>query len=149
MPTESKKSERTILLADEDVIVRLVIADHLRGCGLHVIEAATSQEAKAILQAGEPIDVLFSDAQLAGPESGFALAQWVRRNRPGVEILLHVSVTSKTEAAFELCCPPGGKKNSESHSLTARIEAMLARRRRRTGAQQSPRTALRRKQRSQ
>ena len=142
MPAKAKQSERTILLADEDVIVRLAIAEHLRGCGLQVIEAATSEEAKAILQVGQHIDVLFSDAQLAGPESGFALAQWVRRNRPRVEILLHVSVSSKTAAAFELCCPPDGRKNIDSHTLTGKIEAMQAQRRR----QQSPRTALRRKQ---
>ncbi len=149
MPAKSKsqKSDRTILLADEDVIVRLAIAEYLRGCGLPVIEAATSEEAKAILQTGQRIDVLFSDAQLAGPESGFALAQWMRRNRPSVEILLHVSVASKTAAAFALCCPPDGNENSDSHALTAKIEALLAQRRRRTGAQQSPRTALRRKQR--
>ena len=90
MPAKSKSqnSERTILLADEDVIVRLAIADYLRGCGLQVLEAASSQEAKAILQAGRRVDVLFSDAQLAGAESGFALAQWLRRNRPDVEIVL-------------------------------------------------------------
>ena len=146
MPANPKKSERTILLADEDVIVRLVIAQYLRACGLHVLEAATSKEAKAILQTLEPIDILLSDAQLAGPESGFALAQWVRRNRPGVEIMLHVSVTSKAAAAFELCCPPGANKNASSHTLTAKIEAMAAQRRRRARPQQSVKTAPRRKQ---
>ena len=148
MPAKSKSqnSDRTILLADEDVIVRLAIADHLRGCGLQVIEAATSEEAKAILQTGQEIDVLFSDAQLAGPESGFALAQWVRRNRPRVEIVLQVSVTGKTAAAFELCCPPDGGKNLDSRALVARIEAMQAARRRRTRPQQSPMAGRRRKQ---
>jgi len=142
MPAKSKSqnSDRTILLADEDVIVRLAIADYLRGCGLQVLEAASSQEAKAILQAAQRVDVLFSDAQLAGPESGFALAQWLRRNRPDVEIVLQVSVSGKTAAAFALCCPPDGKENA--HALTARIEKMQAQRRRRTRPQQSPQQAL-------
>ncbi len=147
MPTKSKsqKSDRTILLADEDVIVRLAIAEFLRGCGLQVIEAATSAEAKTILQTGQRIDVVFSDAQLAGPESGFALAQWVRRNRPKVEIVLQVSVTAKASAAFALCCPPDGGKAFDSHALTAKIEAMQAARRRRTRPQQSPMVEQRRK----
>lgn len=148
MPAKSKsqKSDRTILLADEDVIVRLAIADYLRGCGLQVLEAASSQEAKAILLAGQRIDVLFSDAQLVGPESGFALAQWLRRNRPEVEIVLQVSVSGKTAAAFELCCPPDGKESLNSHALTAKIEAMQGERRRRTRPQQSPLSGRRRKQ---
>ena len=147
MPAKSKsqKSDQTILLADEDVIVRLAIADYLRGCGLQVLEAASSQEAKAILQSGQRVDVLFSDAQLAGPESGFALAQWLRRNRPGVEIVLQITVSGKTAAAFELCCPPDGKESINSHALTAKIEAMQAQRRRRTRPQQSSMNGQRRK----
>jgi CheY-like chemotaxis protein len=147
MPAKSKsqKSDRTILLADEDVIVRLAIADYLRTCGLQVLEAASSQEAKAILQAGQRLDVLFSDAQLAGAESGFALAQWLRRNRPEVEIVLQVTVSGKAAAAFELCCPPHGDEHGASHTLTAKIEAMQARRRRRTRPQQSSIMGERRK----
>lgn len=134
---KSKKSAQRILLADEDVIVRLGIAEYLRDCGLIVLEASTSQEAKSILQAGPSVDVLFSDAQLAGPESGFALAQWVRRNRPGVEIILEVSLESKTTAAFELCCPPDRHKSFDSAALAGKIRAMMAERRRRTRPQQS------------
>ena len=133
--SKSKNSDRTILMADEDVIVRLAIADYLRGCGFQVLEAASSQEAKAILQTAQRVDVLFSDAQLAGPESGFALAQWLRRNRPDVEIVLQVSVSGKAAAAFALCCPPDGKENVQA--LTARIEKMQAQRRRRTRPQHS------------
>ena len=134
---KSKKGARRVLLADEDVIVRLGIAEYLRDCGLAVVEASTSLEAKAILQAGPEIDVLFSDAQLAGPESGFALAQWVRRNRPGVEIFLEVSLESKTAAAFDLCCPPDRHKGFDSQALAANIRAMVNERRRRTKPQQS------------
>jgi CheY-like chemotaxis protein len=142
---KSKKSAQRVLLADEDVIVRLGIAEYLRDCGLIVLEAATSQEAKVILQAGSDIDVLFSDAQLAGPESGFALAQWMRRNRPGVQIILEVSLESKTAAAFELCCPPNRHKSLDSQALATKIQTMIAERRRRTRPQQSAGAPLRRR----
>ena len=139
----TEKNTQRILLADEDVIVRFGIAEYLRDCGLTVLEAATSQEAKAILQAVRNIDVLFSDPQLAGPEGGFALAQWVRRNRPGVHVVLEASLESKTAAAFELCCPPDPHKRFDSHELAAQIQTMRAERRR-TRPQQSA-TALRRR----
>ena len=53
-----------------------MLADHLRGCGLNVLEAASAEEAKTILLAGAKVDFMLADAQLAGPVSGFALAQW-------------------------------------------------------------------------
>jgi len=142
---KTKKSAQRVLLADEDVIVRLGIAQYLRECGLAVIEAATSQEAKAILQAGPEIDVVFSDAQLAGPESGFALAQWVRRNRPAVQIILEVSLESKTDAAFELCRPPDRHKSFDAQALATKIRTMIAERRRRMRPQQSAASPLRRR----
>ena len=99
---KAEKNAQRILLAEEDVIIRFGIAEYLRDCGLTVLEAATSREAKAILQALSNINVLISDPQLAGPEGGFALAQWVRRNRPGMDIILEASLEGKTAAAFEL-----------------------------------------------
>jgi DNA-binding NtrC family response regulator len=142
---KSKKSAQKVLLADEDVIVRFAIAEYLRDCGLVVLEASTSQEAKTILQTVRSIDVLFSDAQLAGPESGFALAQWVRRNRPGMQIVLEVSLESKAAAAFELCCPPDRHKSLDAQALAAKIRSMMAERRRRTKPQQSASAPLRRR----
>lgn len=142
---KSNSSAQRVLLADEDVIVRLGLAEHLRDCGMIVLEAASSQEAKAILQAGPTIDVLFSDAQLAGAESGFALAQWTRRNRPGVQVILEVSLESKTAAALHLCCPPDRHKELDAQALAAKIRAMMAERRRRTRPQQSAAAPLRRR----
>jgi response regulator RpfG family c-di-GMP phosphodiesterase len=49
---------RTILVLDGDVLVRMPIVQLLRECGYRVIEAATSDEAVAILQKTNiPVDV--------------------------------------------------------------------------------------------
>ena len=128
--TRTQQGAQRILIADEDVIVRFGIAEYLRECGLTVLEAATSQEAKAILQAFDDIDVLISDPQFAGPESGFALVQWTRRNRPSVRIVLEASLDGKAAAALELCCPPDPNKISDAHALAAKIKTMRAERRR-------------------
>lgn len=128
----SHKPHQTVLLAERDVIVRLTIAEYLRGCGHKVLEAATSEDAKAILQSGLTIEVLFSDAELAGADSGFALAHWVRRYRPGVEVILTSSVASKAQAASEFCsrwAEHGAP--SDAPNLGARIRALLAERKRR------------------
>lgn len=97
------KPGATILLAEEDVLVRVAVAGYLRDCGLTVIEAASGREAKTVLQHGPEIDVLFADARLAGDDNGFALAQWTRRYRPRVAVVLCVNVEAKTNAAASLC----------------------------------------------
>ena len=134
----SKKT--TILLVEADVIVRFAIADHLRSCDLIVIEAVNADDAKAILVAGPKINILLCDAQLADGGSGFVLAQWVRRHRSEIEIILTASVTSKAQTAAELvarlpeCRPPG-----DAQALATKLNGMLAERKRRS--RQQPRSA--------
>ncbi|MGD9965036.1 MAG: response regulator [Hyphomonadaceae bacterium] len=130
----------TILLVESDVIVRFAIADYLRTCDVTVIEAASADDAKAILIAGPRADILLSDAQLADSGSGFVLAHWVRRHRPEMEVILTASVASKAQAAADLAARlPECKPPSDAQGLAAKISAMLAERKRRL--RQQPRSA--------
>ena len=135
MPSARSKSkpELTLLLAEDDVIVRLVLAGHLRGCGLNVIEAASAEEAKTILLAGSKVDFMLADAQLAGPISGFALAQWVRKNRPSIAVVLSAGLTNKTQAAHDMCRRAVKKDgHGDPISLHDRIASMTTERDRRS-----------------
>jgi DNA-binding NtrC family response regulator len=130
----------TILLVEADVIVRFALGDYLRSCELTVIEAVSADDAKAIFVAGPAIDVLLCDAQLADHGSGFVLAQWVRRHRPAVEVLLTASIAGKAEAAAELAARlPDCRPPSDPQILIAKLNAMLAERKRRI--RQQPRSA--------
>jgi len=93
----------TALILEQDVLVRIALADYLRDCGYRVIEAAAGHEAKTVLQHGPEIHVLLADAGLAGDDEGFALAQWVRRHRPRISVILSVSLQAKSDAAARLC----------------------------------------------
>jgi CheY-like chemotaxis protein len=129
--TITRKDKRTILLTEADVIVRLVLAEHLRPCAI-VIEAANAQEAKAVLVAGPHIDILVADAQLAGgDETGFALAQWARRYRPRMEVILTASVTHKAQTASEYCARYPDLGDIDAAKLSQKLHAMLAERKRR------------------
>lgn len=136
----SRSKKTKILLVEADVIVRFALGDYLRACDLLVIEAVNADDAKAIFVAGPKVTLLLCDAQLADHGSGFVLAQWVRRYRPEVEVLLTASIASKAQAAAELaarlpeCRPP-----NDAQGLTANINAMLAERKRRL--RQQPRSA--------
>lgn len=144
---KSKKPSPTIilLLAEDDVLVRFALAEHLRSCGLGVIEAASAQEAKTVLLAGAKVDIVLADAQLAGPVSGFALAQWVRRNRPGLAVVLSAGLSNKAQAAHDMCTRAAKRHGrGDPAGLYDRIAAMIAERDRRARKSSSASATVRR-----
>lgn len=94
----------SVLIADGDILSRHVIADYLRHCGYAVVEAANTDE--AFLALGEPslaIDVILCDVSALGSRSGFELANWVRTNRPELEVKLASGLETVAQTAAELC----------------------------------------------
>ena len=79
---------RTILVVEDEVLIRCTVAEFLRDAGYRVFEAVNAAEAKAILSAGASVDLVFSDVTMPGDENGFALAGWIRQNYPHVLVLL-------------------------------------------------------------
>lgn len=140
MAARKAPSKTNVMLVEAEVLVRYALAEHMRACNITVIEAVNADDAKAILLAGPEIRVLFSDAQLAGQGSGFVLAQWVRRHRPAIHTILTGSLASKAHAVAAFAASvPDCKPDGDATSLEAKLNAMLAERKRRLRAQ--PKTA--------
>ncbi len=118
----------TILVVEDDVLVRILVAAYLRECGFDVIEANSADEAIRVLQAGVRVDIVFSDIQMPGSMDGFGLAQWVRRERPGLKIILTSGAARTAKAAGDLCeTGPILAKPYDHAELESRIRALLAR----------------------
>jgi CheY-like chemotaxis protein len=66
----------------------MLLSDELRAAGFTVIEAASGDEAAAILHAGVHIDILITDLQMPGMLDGHALARLVRSTFPSIKIVL-------------------------------------------------------------
>src|SRR5574339_250750 len=130
MSSSSSTTCLNVLLVEADVIIRFALAQHLRTCGHTVIEVVSGTEARAVLLAGMAIEVVLADAQLAGDDNGFALAQWVRRHRKSIDVVLTGTLAHKVQVACEFCAD-GEKADHEAQALTSRIQVMLAQRRRR------------------
>lgn len=128
--TVSSEATRTILLVEADVIIRFAIAHHLRQCGCTVIEVVSGTEARAVLLAGPDVHVVLADAQLAGDDNGFALAQWVRRHRKSIDVILTGTLAHKIQVACEFCAE-GDRADQDAVALASRIQSMLAERKRR------------------
>jgi CheY-like chemotaxis protein len=95
---------RTVLVVEDEVLIRWVIAEYLRDCGYRIIEAGSGDEAIDILRrTAWTVDVVFSDVQMPGSIDGFALAQWVRRQQPAIKVVLTSGIAKATDAAQALC----------------------------------------------
>jgi DNA-binding NtrC family response regulator len=79
----------TILIVEDEVLVRWAIADYLQDCGFKVLSASSAEEAiDALRQYALEIDIVFSDVRMPGPMDGFGLAAWIRKHRPEVAVIL-------------------------------------------------------------
>ena len=68
-------NSRTVLVLDDDVLVRMPVVQFLRDCGYHVVEAANTDEAITILQnTNTPVDVVLSEIDIPGSMNGFGFA---------------------------------------------------------------------------
>jgi DNA-binding response OmpR family regulator len=94
---------QTILVVEDEVLIRMPMAEYLRECGYRVFEAADVAEAKAILGADPAVDLVFSDVNMPGEENGFMLATWVRRHHPGVAVILTSGLANAAAKAGDLC----------------------------------------------
>ena len=77
-----------VLVVEDEAILRMMVAGHLRANGYRVIEAASLNEAVAVLSSGEPADIVFSDVNLSGSLGGLSLTVWVREHFPAVPVIL-------------------------------------------------------------
>jgi len=83
MPTPAPTS---VLVVEDDPLVRLFVIEALRDEGYAVEPAANAAEARALLERRR-YDVLMTDIALPQGQDGFALAAWASRRRPGLRIV--------------------------------------------------------------
>lgn len=85
--TEPRLTRGTVLLVDDEELVRASTSYMLAELGYRVIEAACGEEAMQEVANGEAFDLLVTDHLMPGI-NGTDLARLVRASRPGIAILL-------------------------------------------------------------
>ncbi len=122
----SEDQVRTVLIVEDEILVRLVVAEELREAGMRVIEAANAEEAMQHLRAGIPVDFAFTDIELPGPMNGLELACELEANFPEVKLLM---TSGRMPAHETLTVKPFIIKPYDIADVVARIRAELADRR--------------------
>jgi PAS domain S-box-containing protein len=77
----------TILVVEDDRLVRGYVLAQLHSLGYATLEAANGAEALAIVEAGDPFDLLFTDIIMPGNMNGRQLASEIQRRRPNQKVL--------------------------------------------------------------
>ena len=86
--TDHRPPPETILFVEDEVLTRMDMAEFLRQSGYRVSEAASAAEAIDALSSKLAVDLVITDVRMPGDMDGFALAEWIRANRPGVEVIV-------------------------------------------------------------
>ena len=118
----------TVLVVEDELLVRWAITDHLQDCGFKVLGAANADEAIEALERYEGIvHLVFSDVQMPGSMDGFGLAAWVRKHRPGTAVILTSGHAQAKDVAQELCDHIGEivRKPYDFDALVKRMERRL------------------------
>ncbi|WP_309388917.1 hybrid sensor histidine kinase/response regulator [Chelatococcus sambhunathii] len=94
-----------ILLVEDDPLIAMSIAELLGSFGHKVSEARSGAHAKEAIERGDRFDLLLTDLGLPDVD-GAALAEWCRRERPGLPI---VFATGRDDFAPPVALQEGGR----------------------------------------
>lgn len=78
----------TVLVVEDEPLLRMDIADQLQDLGFKVLEAANAKEAVLMLAANADIRVMFTDVDMPGGMDGLMLAATVRDRWPPIKIIV-------------------------------------------------------------
>ncbi|MDH4438946.1 MAG: response regulator [Rhizobium sp.] len=78
----------TVIVVEDETLVRIDIAMSLQEEGFFVFEASSADEAIEILNAHPEISLMFTDIDMPGSMDGLKLAEAVRDRWPPVKIII-------------------------------------------------------------
>jgi CheY-like chemotaxis protein len=119
----------TILVVEDEEDVRAATCGILSALGYRVLEAPDAGAAKRMIEAGEQVDLVFTDVIMPGPVSSLQLAEAVRARLPRAQILYTsgfaegvLAHEGRLEASVNLL-----QKPYHPDALSARIRHLLRR----------------------
>ena len=127
MPDRSASTvgQKTILIVEDEAIVRMLAVDMLEDAGYVVREAGTADEALAVLEKGVPVDIVFTDVRMPGSMDGLALAGIVGDRWPQIGIIItsgHMILPCGTGPGQAVFLP----KPYRGSTLSAQVAALAA-----------------------
>jgi DNA-binding NtrC family response regulator len=128
---ERRKDRHTVLVVDDEFLMRGVLVEILQDSGFDTIAAASAEEAMTCLTGPAHVDLVFSDIKMPGID-GFTLARWIHLNHPDMPVILVSGYPGKANMAAELCQAEFLRKPCDFELIVTKIRETIARRAQRT-----------------
>ena len=129
-PMAAAESSRraSVLLVEDEVLLRLALAEELRALGFVAIEAANGEEARSLILAGVGVDLVMSDLTMPGELDGVGFATWLAQYGSTAPVILTSGLpTALARARAE--CPHVRAfvpKPYDQGAVIRQIEALLS-----------------------
>ena len=88
MVTEPTTMKPTVLVVEDEMLLRMRAVDIVEDAGFTPLEAVNAEDALVLLESRSDIDLLFTDIQLPGAMNGLKLAYAVHERWPSIKIIL-------------------------------------------------------------
>lgn len=124
MTANSTPSPTTVLVVEDEMVLRMRAVDIVEDAGFVAVEAVNADQALLILEKRSDISMLFSDIQMPGTMDGLKLAHAVNERWPNIKIILVSGQITPTEAET----PPESKffgKPLEAVQMIAELQEMV------------------------
>lgn len=121
---EPLKAAPTVLIVEDEVLIRMSSAATLEDAGFRILEAGSAAQAIEMLAANPDIDVLMTDVHMPGAMDGLGLVALVHRRHPEIRAIV---VSGNTTA--EDACNAGAigflPKPYMAHSLVRAVNDLI------------------------
>lgn len=89
----------TILVVEDEILIRMSAIATLQDAGFSVLEAQNSAEALEILARHPEVTIMLTDVRMPGLMDGLALVAQVRSDRPNIRSIVVSGHTSAVQAS--------------------------------------------------
>ncbi|MEB2846500.1 response regulator [Rhizobiales bacterium RZME27] len=115
----------TVLVVEDEALIRLGIADELQSAGFEVFEADCADSAIAMIEDHPEIRLIFTDIDMPGSMDGLKLVAFVRDRWPPIGIIV-TSGRGIPEATVLPTGVPFFPKPYEIDHIVTKIRALVA-----------------------
>ena len=122
--SQAFNSPTTVLLVEDELIIRMNVAEYLCERGFLIFEASNAAEAIDLLSSStRRIDLVFTDVRMPGKMDGLALACWLQAHRAGLPVIVTSGDVVREDAAMNGA--PGAFFFSKPYELSTVAEAIF------------------------